>query len=77
MDDIEVLLCQDSGMELVILEAIVSLSLGHNLTSYEQNLFGNFLQAIGQNLCLLSIRKGKCINDKKKCSEDKNQSSAK
>lgn len=54
------IICQDAGSELVLLAALVSLSIGHNLSAYEQNLFGNFLQVIGENLCMMSIRKSKC-----------------
>lgn len=46
--------CYDSATELVILQMIISLSLAKNLNSYEQNLFGNFLQAIGENLCMIA-----------------------
>lgn len=75
MDDLEAILCQDSGSEFIILSTMISLSIAHNLTPYEQNLFGNFLIAIGQNLSLISIRKDKCISEIKKCNENNSQSS--
>lgn len=63
MDDISDIICKDAGSELVLLGALVALSIGHNLSSYEQNLFGTFLQVIGENLSIMSIRKEKCKND--------------
>ncbi len=69
MDDTDSYICKDSGSELIILGALISLSIGHNLTAYEQNLFGNLLQVIGQNLSLLSIKKGNCINNYINCIE--------
>lgn len=75
MDNLDALLCQDSGTEFLILSTMISLSLSHNLTSYEQNLFGNFLMSVGQNLILISIRKDKCISEIKKCNENNSQSS--
>lgn len=63
MDDISDFICQDAGSELVLLGALVALSIGHNLSSYEQNLFGTFLQVIGENLSVMSIRKEKCKTD--------------
>lgn len=63
MDSIEEVLCQDAGSEIVLLSSLVAMTLGHNLSAYEQNLFGNLLQSIGQNLCILSIRKAKCKSE--------------
>lgn len=74
MDDIISHLCKDSGSELVILGTLISLSIGHNLTPYEQDLFGNLLQIIGQNLSLLSIKKENCINNYTNCIEKNSNS---
>ena len=65
MENISDIICQDAGSELVLLAALVAMSMGHNLDAYEQNLFGNFLQAVGENLCIMSIRKAKCKTDLK------------
>lgn len=73
MDDIDNILCQDAGCELVLLSALVAMSIGHNLNSYEQNLFGNFLQAIGENLCIMSIRKAKCKSDIQNLTENEKE----
>ena len=59
------LICKDKGVELVLLEAMLSITIAHNMSAYEQNLLGNFFQAIGQNLCVLSIKKSKCQSNLK------------
>ena len=69
MEDFSDIICKDSGTEFILLATLVSMTLGHNLTPYEQNLFGNFLQAIGQNLSTMSIIKAKCITDLKDISK--------
>lgn len=71
-DELANIICQDSGSEIVLLEALVSITLAHNLTSYEQNLYGNFLQAVGQNLCIMSIKKAKCISELKEETQSTN-----
>ena len=63
MDNIDEIICKDSGSELVLLAALVAMSIGHNLTPYEQNLFGSFIEVVGENLCLMSIRKAKCMTN--------------
>lgn len=63
MENIEDIICQDAGSEIVLLSSLVAMTLGHNLSAYEQNLFGNLLQSIGQNLCILSIKKAKCKSE--------------
>ena len=63
MENLSELICKDAGTEFILLATLVAMSLGHNLTPYEQNLFGNFLQAVGQNLATMSIIKAKCITD--------------
>ena len=65
MDNIDEIICKDSGSELVLLAALVAMSIGHNLTPYEQNLFGSFIEVVGENLCLMSIRKAKCMTNLK------------
>lgn len=70
MEDINDIICKDAGSELVLLAALVSLSIGHNLSSFEQNLFGNFLQVIGENLCVMSIRKARCKTELKKLTDE-------
>lgn len=69
------ILCQDSGSEYVILAALVSMSIGHNLTAYEQNLVGNFLQVVGQNLCVLSIKKSSCVTNLKDLTNSEKENS--
>lgn len=69
MNDLSDIICQDTGSEIILLATLLAFSLGHNLTPYEQNLFGNFLQALGQNLATMSIVKAKCITDFKNISE--------
>jgi len=68
MDNIDEIICKDSGSELVLLAALVAMSIGHNLTPYEQNLFGSFIEVVGENLCLMSIRKAKCMTNLKNIS---------
>ena len=63
MDNLSDIIGKDAGAEFILLATLVAMSLGHNLTPYEQNLFGNFLQAVGQNLATMSIIKSKCITD--------------
>lgn len=73
MEDISEIICKDSGSELVLLSALVAMSIGHNLSAYEQNLFGNFLQAIGENLCIMSIRKARCKTEIKKLTDEEKE----
>ena len=63
-------ICKNAGSEYVVLVTIISLTLGQGLSAYEQNLLGNFLQAVGQNLCIMSISKAKCKNDLEKVNYD-------
>ena len=60
MDNIDNIICKDVGSEFVLLAALGAISIGHNLSPYEQNLFGSFIEVVGENLCLMSIRKAKC-----------------
>ena len=72
MEDLSDIICRDAGSEFVLLAALVALSIGHNLSPYEQNLFGGFLEVVGENLTLMSIRKAKCkINLTNSTNEDK------
>lgn len=73
MEDLSDIFCKDAGTELVLLGALVAMSIGHNLDAYEQNLFGNFLQAVGENLCIMSIRKAKCKTDLKDLTYDQKE----
>ena len=73
MGDLSDIFCKDAGTELVLLGALVAMSIGHNLDAYEQNLFGNFLQAVGENLCIMSIRKAKCKTDFKNLTYDEKE----
>ena len=73
MEDLSDIFCKDAGTELVLLGALVAMSISHNLDAYEQNLFGNFLQAVGENLCIMSIRKAKCKTDFKNLTYDEKE----
>jgi len=44
----------DEAENLFISTFLVSLTLARGLNSEEQNLLGNYLQAIGVNLCAIS-----------------------
>ena len=73
MENLNDIICKDAGTEFILLATLVAMSLGHNLTPYEQNLFGNFLQAVGQNLATMSIIKAKCITDLKNIADNEKE----
>lgn len=65
LDDLAKIVCKNTGIELVVLQSIITISIARNLSSYEQNLFGNFLMSIGQNLSLIAVKKSQCESNVK------------
>lgn len=60
-----IFMCLDksSGCELVALSSTIAISLSKQLTSEELSILGSFLTTLGDNLSLISIQNGNCIND--------------
>ena len=54
--------CDCTGNSIVLLSSAISIILAKDLNSDEQNLLGNFLQAVGQNLEIISSQTSYCAN---------------
>lgn len=54
--------CNFAGMDLVLLSTLVSLTLAQDLTVNQLNILSTFLQAVGENLSIISTSKDICQN---------------
>lgn len=52
--------CACAGTDLILLAALVSIILAQDLDSLQQNILGNFIQAVGQNLTILAASRTHC-----------------
>ncbi len=59
-------MCEDFSNNLFISAFLISLIMAKDLNIQEQNLFGNYLQIIGQNLTSLATFEDFCDNKKNK-----------
>lgn len=63
------------GYKLMVLAAAIAGMLAENLSSDDQNVLGNVLQAIGQNLAIISAQNSKtqnCIQNSKNDNSNSN-----
>lgn len=52
--------CACAGTDLVLLAAMVSIILAQDLDSLQQNILGNFIQTVGQNLTVMAAARIHC-----------------
>lgn len=52
--------CDNIGNSLILLGALIAITLAKDLTISEQDLLGNFLQVIAQNLLSMAAAKNDC-----------------
>lgn len=52
--------CDTIGNNIVLLGALIAITLANDLTISEQDLLGNFLQVVAQNLLSMAAAKNDC-----------------
>lgn len=52
--------CENIGNNIVLLGALIAITLAKDLTISEQDLLGNFLQVVAQNLLSMAATKNDC-----------------
>ena len=55
-------ICENIGNNIVLLGALIAITLASDLTVLEQDLLGNFLQVIAQNLLSMAAATNDCNN---------------
>lgn len=52
--------CASSGIDLVLLSTLVSITLAQDLTINQLNILSNFLQSVGENLSIIATSRDIC-----------------
>lgn len=69
--------CKDiDGQKLVMISAIISCKLAEDLTSDEQNVLGNLLEAVGQNLLSIQAMNQMVEDCANKCQQSSNDNNS-